>query len=384
MLFTQLWVDKTMRIAFLCKRHYTGKDVMTDRFGRLYEIPHQLALLGHEVKAWCFDYHGDKDEQSQHKLEFGYLAWSSTALKGMRLLRLPAHLSKLKHKIETFKPDIVIGASDIPHVFLAAYVAKQLNTPCVIDLYDNFESFAQARIPLFKTLLKYAICQAHLVITVSQPLKEKVQHDFNPICSVYVMTNGINKNLFSTGSKDTARERLGLPLNVKLIGTAGSLSRMKGVDTIYAAWSELEQKYPDLHLILAGSVEATLPIPNSNRVHYLGVLSERDVITLFQALDVGIISLQDSSFGRYCFPQKMYEMLACGLAIVSTDVGVMSGLLHQFPQLLYKANHQAQLAKTIEYQVNHDILPSVPILSWQELVSSIEPLLKELIISHSH
>ena len=373
-----------MRIAFLCKRHYTGKDVITDRFGRLYEIPHQLALLGHEVKAWCLDYHGDKDEQLQHDLEFRYLTWSSTALKGMRLLRLPAYLSKLKRDVEVFKPDIIIGASDIPHVFLAAYVAKQLNIPCVIDLYDNFESFGQAHIPCFKTLLKYAICQAHLVITVSQPLKEKVQHDYNPICPVYVMTNGVNKNLFSIGSKHTARERLGLPLNVKLIGTAGGLSRMKGVDTIYEAWSELEQKYPDLHLILAGSIEATLPIPNSNRVHYLGVLSERDVVTLFQALDVGIISLQDSAFGRYCFPQKMYEMLACGLAIVATEVGVMLGLLHQFPQLLYKANDSAQLTKTLEYQLTHDILPELPILDWQELVTSIEPVLKELIISYSH
>lgn len=373
-----------MRIAFLCKRHYTGKDVITDRFGRLYEIPHQLALLGHEVKAWCLDYHGDKDEQLQHDLEFGYLAWSSAALKGMRLLRLPAYLSKLKRGIETFKPDIIIGASDIPHVFIAAYLAKKLNIPCVIDLYDNFDSFGQARIPCFRTLLKYAIRQAHLVITVSQPLKEKVQQDYNPICPVYVMTNGINKNLFSIGSKHTARKRLGLPLDVKLIGTAGGLSRMKGVDTIYAAWSGLEQKYPDLHLILAGSVEATLPIPNSNRVHYLGVLSERDVVTLFQALDTGIISLQDSAFGRYCFPQKMNEMLACGLAIVATDVGVMSELLHQFPQLLYKANDSVQLTKTLEYQLTQDILPELSILDWQELITSIEPVLKKLIISHSH
>lgn len=373
-----------MRIVFLCKRHYTGKDVITDRFGRLYEIPHQLALLGHEVKAWCLDYHGNQDEQLQHDLEFGYLAWSSSALKGMRLLRLPACLFKLKHDIQIFKPDIVIGASDIPHVFLAAYVAKQLNIPCVIDLYDNFESFTQARIPLFKTLLKYAICHTHLVITVSQPLKEKVQHDYKPICPVYVMTNGINKNLFAIGGKHTARERLGLPLNVKLIGTAGGLSRMKGVDTIYAAWSELEQKYPDLHLVLAGSVEATLPIPYSNRVHYLGVLSERDIVTLFQALDVGIISLQDSAFGRYCFPQKMYEMLACGLAIVATNVGVMSGLLHHFPQLLYKADHQAQLVKTIKYQLEHSIIPDISIQNWQELISTIEPLLQELIISNSH
>ena len=373
-----------MRIAFLCKRHYTGKDVITDRFGRLYEIPHQLALLGHEVKAWCLDYHGNKDEQLQHDLEFGYLAWSSTALKGMRLLRLPAYLSKLKRNIETFKPDIIIGASDIPHVFLAAYVAKDLNIPCVIDLYDNFESFGQARIPCFKILLKYAIHQAHLVITVSQPLKEKVQRDYSLICPVYVMTNGVNKNIFSIGIKHIAREILELPLNVKLIGTAGGLSRTKGVDTIYAAWSELEQKYPDLHLILAGSVEVTLPIPNSNRVHYLGVLSERDVVTLFQALDVGIISVQDSAFGHYCFPQKMYEMLACGLAIVASDVGVMSGLLHQFPQLLYKANDSAQLTKALEYQLIQDILPELSILDWRELVAPIEPVLKELIISHSH
>jgi len=373
-----------MRIAFLCKRHYTGKDVITDRFGRLYEIPHQLALLGHEIKSWCLDYHGKQDEQLQHDLEFGYLAWSSTALKGMRLLRLPAHLSNLKRDIETFKPDIVIGASDIPHVFLAAYLAKQFNVPCVIDLYDNFESFGQARIPCFKTLLKYAICQAHLVITVSQPLKEKVQHDYNPICPIHVMTNGINKDIFTIDNKQTAREILGLPLNVKLIGTAGGLSRMKGVDTIYTAWSELEQKYPDLHLILAGSIEASLPIPNSNRVHYLGVLAERDVVTLFQALDVGIISLQDSAFGRYCFPQKMYEMLACGLAIVATDVGIMSGHLHQFPQLLYKANDSAQLTKTLEYQLTQNILPELSILDWRELVTSIEPVLKELIISHSN
>ena len=38
-----------MRIAFLCKRRYMGKDVIDDRYGRLYEFPFQLARLGHEV-----------------------------------------------------------------------------------------------------------------------------------------------------------------------------------------------------------------------------------------------------------------------------------------------------------------------------------------------
>lgn len=32
-----------MRVAFLCKRRYMGKDVILDRYARLYEIPFQLA-----------------------------------------------------------------------------------------------------------------------------------------------------------------------------------------------------------------------------------------------------------------------------------------------------------------------------------------------------
>lgn len=367
-----------MRIAYLCKRHYTGKDVILDRFGRLYEVPHQLARLKHEVKAWCLDYHGDKDERSQHNVEFGTLTWSSFSVKATRLLRLPAYFLTLKRELELFKPDIIIGASDIPHVWLAAYLAKKLSISCVIDLYDNFESFGQARIPGFKALLKYAIRHAHLVITVSQPLKEKIQQDYRPASSIHVMTNGINKNLFTKGDKCHARHTLNLPLEAKLIGTAGGLSRMKGVDTIYVAWPLLEQKYPNLHLVLAGPTEASLPIPYSDRIHYLGMLSEQDVTKFFQALDVGIISLQDSDFGRYCFPQKAYEMSACGLPVIAANVGVMSSLLNQYSQLLYNTNNQAQFLAAIECQLQHSIVPNMPVLSWQELVSKIEPLLKKL------
>jgi hypothetical protein len=41
-----------MRIAFLCKRQYMGKDVILDRYARLYEIPYQLARLGHTVRGY--------------------------------------------------------------------------------------------------------------------------------------------------------------------------------------------------------------------------------------------------------------------------------------------------------------------------------------------
>lgn len=367
-----------MRIAFLCKRHYTGKDVIKDRYGRLFEIPNQLALHGHDVRVWCFDYHGNEFKRLETNAAPGKLGWTAYAVKGLRILKLPWYLIKLKNQIKKFKPDIVIGASDIPHVALACYLAKNHGTPYMVDLYDNFESFDQTRIPGFKWLLKRSIKQASLIVAVSQPLKEKIAKDFSPECRIHVMSNGVNKHNFISGKKESARGKLGLPVNSKLIGTAGGLSRMKGVGTLYAAWDVLKDRHPDLHLVLAGSVEHSLSLPSDERVHYLGVLPEREVVTLFQALDIGVVTLQDSEFGRYCFPQKAYEMLACGLPIVATNVGVMSGLLSSLPDALYMANDPESLALAVEQQLISCTLPKVFIMDWHDLVCELNALLIEL------
>lgn len=46
-----------MRITFLCKRRYMSKDAILDRYAQLYEIPYQLARLGHEVHDYCLGYY---------------------------------------------------------------------------------------------------------------------------------------------------------------------------------------------------------------------------------------------------------------------------------------------------------------------------------------
>lgn len=44
-----------MNIHLLCKRYYTNKDLLNDRFGRLYHLPVQLARLGAEVSVTAID-----------------------------------------------------------------------------------------------------------------------------------------------------------------------------------------------------------------------------------------------------------------------------------------------------------------------------------------
>jgi len=49
-----------MRIIVLSKRQYTNKDVIDDRYERLWEIPMALASEGHTVTCVCLSYQSRK------------------------------------------------------------------------------------------------------------------------------------------------------------------------------------------------------------------------------------------------------------------------------------------------------------------------------------
>src|SRR5690606_10009052 len=84
-----------------------------------------------------------------------------------------------------------------------------------------------------------------------------------------------------SSSRQPARRILQLPQGACLIGTAGGLSAMKGVGLIYEAWPRIAEECPSAHLVLAGPIEPSLPIPDGPRVHYLGELPSSSVAELF-------------------------------------------------------------------------------------------------------
>lgn len=367
-----------MRIAFFCKRRYTGKDVIGDRFGRLYEMPRFLAERGHRVRAYCLDYHSDDAGAWTHALGSGSIHWEAHPARVRRPISLARIPVRMLDAMRNYAPDVLMGASDIPSLALTAWLADRLDVPCAIDLYDNFESFGQAHIPGFRMALRAATRHASLVTTVSTPLTAHVTRRYGLQGEVITVPNGISPHMFRPMEKATARARLGLPADARLIGTAGGLSREKGVDVLYSAWQRLADHDRNVHLVLAGPLSPTAPPPVDERVHYLGNLPHEQIAALFGALDVGVVTLSDDAFGRFCFPQKAYEMLACNLAIVATDVGVMSDLLGGFPDLLYAAGDADALARSIARQLNHPVATSIPAKDWDSLLPVLEQALADI------
>lgn len=362
-----------MRIAFLCKRRYMSKDVILDRYARLYEIPRQLAELGHDVHAYCLDYrYHNTDGEWEHDVSSGSLFWHSRSAGGLKLPRIIHYPSYLLRKLRAFAPDIIIGASDIPHVVLSQWLAKRLRIPYAVDLYDNFEGFGQARIPGFIFLLRRAVSHAALVITTSELLKEKVIQEYRPTGKVHSMPSSVDLAVFKPQEKRLARVKLGLPEDAILLGTAGGLAQNRGIDIVYQGWKNLEKIRPDIHLVLAGPADPACPPPDGSRVHYLGMLPHSSTADLFNALDVGIIYLKDTPFGRYCFPQKAYEMIACRLPLVASKLGAMPHLLEETSSALYSAESPDDFVRTVLWQLQHQLPTRTSVDDWAQLMRPIE------------
>jgi glycosyltransferase involved in cell wall biosynthesis len=113
------------------------------------------------------------------------------------------------------------------------------------------------------------------------------------------------------------------------------------------------------------------------------MLPHNKVAQLFGALDVGVIYLRDTAFGRYCFPQKAYEMAACGLAIVAGHVGAMANVLQDYPQCLYRPDDADDLAEHVRAQLRQPTPAALAIDDWAAIIADLEPQLRALAAQRS-
>jgi glycosyltransferase involved in cell wall biosynthesis len=361
-----------MRILILSKRQYTGKDLLDDKYGRIYEIPEVLAKRGHDVRGLTLSYR----QRPQGMISPGSVQWHSINLASF----FPGYLKSLANALDTFRPDIVIASSDAIHSMTAWRYCSKRNIPYVIDLYDNYEGFGLSRITGVVPMLRAACRSAKGITVVGNALKSYVERNYEPRGPVQVITNAIPSGVFFPRPKVDARALLDLPLHGRIIGTAGSISDKRGSGAMFEAFLKLAETRPDVWLVFAGPRDGTPQRYKHQRIIDLGVLDYSVIPKLFNALDVGVICNENSMFGRFCFPQKFYEMASCGIPFVATDVGEMSQLLAHRPDCLYPVGNSQVLAKRIDAHLQNPApVEMAAIPTWDEAGLAMEEFIGELV-----
>ena len=357
------------------------RDLLDDRYGRMWHLPLGLAKKGMSVEGACVGYAGSPGQRDQLRESFssgGELRLSAVRTpiyNGLSWFRLHR---QLKETVARFRPDLIYAFSDALHIVLGALLSRGTGLPFAADFYDNYEAYGATRFPGVRSALAWATKRADFVTCVSDPLRQFLVEKYGPrASSILVIENGVHPDFFSPTDKADARTKLGLPPAAKLIGTAGALSSSRDTDSLLEAFFQLAQTTPDLRLVLAGKCE--LRLPQHERIHYLGDLDHSRIPILFRALDVGVVGVKDDAFGRYCFPQKAAEMAASKLPIVIADVGVMASSAADAWGRRYETGDMLSLTQAISSQLGEPARPNWTPRTWEELADILATELTKLV-----
>lgn len=363
-----------MHVLVVCKRQYTSRDLLDDRYGRLYEIPEGLARLGHLVSGLTVSY---RRRPSRCDVSPGGVNWQSVNAVPFGPLCIANAVRQMRRAAS---PDVVWASSDALQCILGTRIARYLKVPLVLDLYDNYDHFGLSRIPGVTHAFHQACRQASALSVVSETLAAHLRNTLAPGGLVRVIGNGVNMELFHPMDRRECRQRLGLPVDAKLVGCAGAINASRGIDDMFQAFLHLAATIPDLHLVFAGPRDATPERYRHPRIIDMGILPTQQIPMLINSLDASIVCNLDSGFGRYCFPMKLYESMACGVPTVAAAVGDVPMLLPPSDGLAYPPGSPTLLAQALIQYLRAPVrVHSTAVKSWQERSEATQQLLFRLV-----
>jgi len=163
-----------------------------------------------------------------------------------------------------------------------------------------------------------------------------------------------------------------------LIGVAGALDSSRDIDTLFSAFATLAEEMPNLHLALAGARSSKQIIPRGPKIHDFQSLPHERVPLFLNALDLAVVSYRPSAQGKYSFPQKAYEIIACGVPLVAAAVGSMNELLRDYPNCLYEPEDAISLARAIRLQLEEKTAAQIIAPSWADSAAQLSRFFEKI------
>ena len=216
-------------------------------------------------------------------------------------------------------------------------------------------------------------------VTITKGLKDELIKQGVKEDNILVASDAVDLDLFSKVSGH--RQELDLPVDKKIVTYTGKLTTMgkvKGVDFLLSAFKNVLQQVPNTLLLIVGvnkeeksELENALRALNISKDNYRLVLhTDSQKIPKYQkASDVLVMNYPATKhYSLYMSPLKMFEYMASGTPIVTSDLPSIREVLDDSSALLVKPDDEQSLTAGL-----------VKILSDEELANSLSTKASELI-----
>lgn len=258
--------------------------------------------------------------------------------------------------------------------YAGAWFARQHDIPLVLEFNGSElwiarhwgEGVGRAEIPdedILERIEEANLRTASLIVVVSEVLRDQLTARGHDTARIVVVPNGVNPDAIGPHLSDPARrQRLGLPLDVPVIGFIGSLGLWHGVEILIEAFDRLLRGYPDIaardpRLLIIGDgdrmpmVRALIAkLGLADRIKLTGVVPQAEGVRFLASSDILVSPHVPNPDGSPFFgsPTKIFEYMALQRPIVASRLGQLGALLdHGRTALLTEPGNPDDLAEAI-------------------------------------
>lgn len=199
-----------------------------------------------------------------------------------------------------------------------------------IEIAEEHRFFSKKSFRFFYFMFEnHVIRQAGNVILVSHEGRDYYVNKFPALQEKFIhIPTSVDTAHFIPTEKTSPRKALGLPANAKALVFVGRFHEQKGLDLLIDSFALLKETEPDAHLILVGdgvlkhSLQDQIDRLNVKDVHFQGIVGHDRLPQILNAADIFVMaSLWEG------MPIAVLEAMACGLPVVSTDIGQVGNLV---------------------------------------------------------
>lgn len=207
----------------------------------------------------------------------------------------------------------------------ATRLGRWLGLPVTITLRGT--EVPHSNNPVLRPRLSRSLEAAVRVFSVSDSLRRLALELGAAAEKTEVVGNGVDIARFHPVCRAAARVRFGLPASAKVLVSVGALVERKGMHRVIDVMPALITHHPDLHYLIVGGsspegdnrAELAAQVGRlglAGRVHFLGALPPDELKWPLSASDVFVLATRNEGWANV-----FLEAMACGLPVVSTDVG---------------------------------------------------------------
>jgi glycosyltransferase involved in cell wall biosynthesis len=176
---------------------------------------------------------------------------------------------------------------------------------------------------IYELIEKFVLKRMDTVIAVDGEAKKFYTQMYPQIKDkIMVIPVGINTKLFKPANRHENRKKYHLNENEKIILYVGRLNVEKGLDLLLKSFKEVKKEVEDCKLVLVGEGKDRDNLENLAKnielkdIIFMGALERDKIPEIINCADVfALCSLYEG------MPTVVLEALACGVPVVSTNVG---------------------------------------------------------------